>query len=427
MQSSERGFVYEDGGLRCDGAALDEAFAARFGTPVYVYSAAALRDHYQAMAAAFAPLNGRICYSVKSCSNLSILALLAAEGSHFDVVSGGEVRRVLAAGIPAERIVFAGVGKTDAELAYALEVGIHHFNAEASSEVERLQALASERGMRARVALRLNPDVDPKTHRYITTGKRENKFGLDLDRAGAIFDEAARFPNVDLEGLHVHIGSQVQESGPYVEALTRVLAFADERRAAGAPLSMINMGGGFGISYEDRTGADPARFAAAVGPLLAGRGYELYLEPGRSISANAGLLLTRVIDVKRSGERRFIIVDAGMNDLIRPCLYEAHHEVWPVVSARDPREMSEEERGAPADIVGPICETGDFLARDRRFPEVARGALIAVFSAGAYSFVMSSNYNSRPRAAEVLLEDGAPRLIRRRETIEDLLALERLD
>jgi diaminopimelate decarboxylase len=273
----------------------------------------------------------------------------------------------------------------------------------------------------------VNPDVDPRTHRYITTGKKENKFGVDLETAHAVFRDRGAFPNVALRGVHMHIGSQLTEVAPYAQAVARVVAFADARRREGVELLWLNLGGGFGIWYEDHAARPVVDFARAAAPLLAGKGYEVVVEPGRFICGNAGVLLARVVDVKRSGGKRFIIVDAGMNDLIRPSLYKSFHTVWPVRSAVDPRVPAsiEHDRLEPADVVGPICESGDFLALDRGLPEVARDDLICIFSAGAYGFSMSSNYNTRPRPAEVLVEGSAARVIRRRETLDDLLRLER--
>lgn len=419
-------FRYEKGVLHAERTSI-ETLAREHGTPLYVYSQATLLDHYRKVRDAFAPLGGWVAYSVKACSNLSILRLLADEGAGFDVVSGGELRRVAEAGGKLSRTVFAGVGKTDEELAQALELGVHHLNVESREELERLDRIAAQKGKKAPAALRVNPDVDPKTHRYITTGKKENKFGVDLETAVAAFRERARYPNVALLGVHMHIGSQLTEVAPYAQAVERVVTFADARRKEGVPLSWLNLGGGFGIWYEDRAARPVADFARAAAPFLQGKGYEVVVEPGRFICGNAGVLVTRVVDVKRSGGKRFVIVDAGMNDLIRPSLYKSFHAVWPVHSTVDPRVSGavELESLETADVVGPICESGDFLALDRGLPEVARGELLCVFSAGAYGFSMSSNYNTRPRPAEVLVSGEQARVIRRREALEDLLRLER--
>jgi diaminopimelate decarboxylase len=421
-------FRFVSGRLHAEGVALDE-LAARHGTPIYVYSAATLRDHFWKARDAFAPFGGWVAYSVKACSNLSILRLLAAEGAGFDVVSGGELARVREAGGRLDRTVFAGVGKTDDELSLALDAGIHHLNVEGREELDRLDAVARAKGNVAPAALRVNPDVDPRTHTYITTGKRENKFGLDLDAARACFLERARWPNVDLRGLHMHIGSQMTDPAPYGTAVEKVVAFAGELANAGVELRWLNLGGGFGIRYEDGQAPEVSAFAAAAAPHLRDKKLEVVVEPGRFIAGNAGVLLARVIDVKRSGGKRFVIVDAGMNDLIRPSLYKSFHRAWPVRSNLDPRDpaaLGEATGLERADIVGPICESGDFLALDRGLPELARGDLICVFTAGAYGFSMSSNYNTRPRAAEVLVEGSSARVIRRRETLDDLLGPERV-
>jgi len=417
-------FEYRDGQLRCDEVSIAEALAAEHGTPLYIYSAAGFRERLSAFAEAFRGLRCSVCYAVKSSSNLSILKLVAEAGAGFDVVSGGEIERVIRAGGDPSRIVYAGVGKTDAELAFALSKGIHHFNIENESELTRLNQLAAAAGTVAPIAIRINPDVDPQTHRYITTGKSENKFGLDLEQAAALFQRRDEFSHLDFRGLHCHIGSQVQSAAPFVKALEKVAEFLRARRAEGAFIRFLNLGGGFGIDYEERCAPEPSIFAEALRPILETLDVELIIEPGRSISAHAGLLLVRVLDIKQSGERRFVIVDGAMNDLIRPCLYEAHHEIWPVESPRDPRDIPRAERGVPTDIVGPICESGDFLAKDCRLPELRPGQLLAVFSAGAYGFSMASNYNSRPRAAELLIDGAEARLIRRRESIEDLIGPE---
>ena len=416
-------FRYDAGALRCEGVPL-ETLAERHGTPLYVYSAGTLLDHYRKVARAFEPLGGWVAYSVKACSNLSILRLLAGSGAGFDVVSGGELERVRRAGGRLSHTVFAGVGKTDAELALALELGVHHLNVESTEELARLDRIARAKGVRAPAALRVNPDVDPKTHRYITTGKRENKFGVDLETAARAFADRARFPNVALQGVHMHIGSQLTEVEPFAEAVARVVGFALEQRKRGAALSWLNLGGGFGIWYEDRKARPVEDFARAAAPHLAGHGFEVVVEPGRFVAGNAGVLVTRVVDVKRSSGRRFVIVDAGMSDLIRPSLYKSFHEIWPVRSDRDPRGGNAPAGLENADVVGPICESGDFLALERPLPDVAPGDLLCVLSAGAYGFSMSSNYNTRPRAAEILVTGEDARVVRRRETLEDLLGPE---
>jgi diaminopimelate decarboxylase len=419
-------FQYKDGQLHCEDLCIDDDFLEAHSSPTYLYSSAAFGEHYDRLTAAFKELRATICYSVKSCSNIHILSLLAKRGSHFDVVSAGEISRVLAAGGQADHIVFAGVGKQNHELEFALEKGIHHFNVESEKELERLNSIALKMGTKARVVIRLNPDVDPKTHRYITTGKRENKFGLDWERGRALFTRHKELAGIDFQGIHTHIGSQIQDPKPYVEALERTLPFAQELRESGLDIRYLNIGGGYGIDYHTRQNAEVESFAKALTPLLKDQPFEIILEPGRTISANAGVLLTRIIDIKQSGTKRFLIVDAGMNDLIRPSLYEAHHEIWPLSLPKDPAELSDAEKGYQADVVGPICESGDFLGLDRVLPELQIGDALVVFSAGAYGFAMASNYNSRGRAAEVLVSGKQAQVIRRRETIEDQLRLEQL-
>ena len=422
-------FEYRDGSLFCEQVAVSD-IAAAVGTPVYVYSAATLLHHYNAIAEAFAPLNPTICFSVKSLANVNILKLLAATGSSFDVTSGGELARVQAAGGDASKIVFAGVGKTDAEICAALEAGIGTFNVESEAEFENLSRLASAAGSKTRAALRVNPGVfDPKTHTYTTTGKKETKFGVDIDRAVAFFDAYGRDENVSLDGIHLHIGSPIYSAGPYVDAINKTLELIDELKGKGLAVRALNIGGGFAADYE--AGASPlaADYAARIVPLLKDAGLEVILEPGRQIACNAGILLARVQYVKTGGERKFVIVDAAMTDLIRPALYQSEHFVYPAKLA-DAGAVPRRGIGfAPGggekvDIVGGVCEVSDFLARDRILPPLRRGDLLAVFSAGAYGFVMSSQYNSRPRCPEVLVEGDGYRTVRRRETYDDLYAPE---
>jgi diaminopimelate decarboxylase len=412
-------FEYRKGELWCDGVRAEE-LATTYGTPLYVYCAATIRHHWRQVDSAFREvgLPPLICYSVKAASNLSILRLLGELGSGFDVVSGGELRRVLEAGGDPQKVVYAGVGKTEAEIEQALAAGIRLFNVEAPSELPRIDRLARARGVRAEVALRLNPDVDPGTHRYITTGKRENKFGIDRDRARALLDEAAGLSGVEVTGIHVHLGSQITDVAPYVRGVETVLEFIDSVPGLAARVKSLDLGGGFGIHYRGQEALPAQNFAAALAPLLGGRGLDLILEPGRFIVGNAAVLLARVITVKRSGERTFAICDTGMNDLLRPALYESFHRIAPVV----------ERPGAPkgkTDVVGPICESADFLGLDREMPALVEGELLSVFGAGAYGFAMSSQYNTRARAAEVLVDGDAHRVIRRRETYEDIVGLER--
>ncbi|MCH7591536.1 MAG: diaminopimelate decarboxylase [Planctomycetes bacterium] len=422
-------FRYDNGVLTCEAVDLTEV-AESHGTPLYVYSAQTFRDHYRRFAEAFAPLDATVCFSVKSCPNLNILRLLRKCGASFDVVSGGELARALEAGADPGDIVFAGVGKTDTEIRSALEAGIGWFNVESPQELDNIATIAAAMGKTARVALRVNPDVDPHTHEYTTTGKRENKFGVDIDRAANIFREFSGRRGLELCGIHLHIGSPVNTVEPYVRAVTKVADLVRSLRQDGFDITAINLGGGFGAHY-DGSEAPPAKaYADAIVPLLWDLNCAVSLEPGRCIAANAGVLLTRTLYTKAAGTRRFVIVDAAFTDLMRPALYGAFHFAWPVAPGERfvPQRRSADldlpgtER---VDIVGPVCESGDFLAKDRRLPPVARGDLICVFSTGAYGFSMSSQYNSRPRPAEVLVDGDQVRVIRRRETYDDLVEAER--
>jgi diaminopimelate decarboxylase len=425
-------FAYRQGRLWCEDVPVAD-LAARFGTPLYVYSAGTLRHHYRRLAEAFAALAPLICYSVKVCSNVHILRLLAEEGSGFDLVSGGELYRVLEAGGDPARCCFAGAAKTDDEIRFALERGVGLFNVESEQELVNLARLAREAGTAARAALRVNPDVDPKTHRYITTGKRETKFGVDLERAERVWrdfaaSDAAR--HLALEGVHIHIGSQITTVEPYVQAVRKVLDLVGRLRGAGLRVTTLDTGGGFGIDYEAGQALDAATFARALVPLLAGSGLRVIMEPGRFIAGNAAVLLARVQYVKAGGDRKFLLCDSGMHHLIRPALYGSYHHIWPVEPAGGlvPRERTRDEAlpgTETVDVVGPICESADFLGLDRHLPPVARGDLLAVFSAGAYGMTMASEYNALPRPAEVLVEGAAARLIRRRGTYEDLVAPEK--
>ncbi len=408
--------------LWCEKVRIAE-IAEQVGTPAWVYSRATIEHHYARLVEAFAWANPLVCYSIKACANLAVLKVLADLGSGFDVVSAGEIHRALMAGADPKKIVFAGVGKTDAEMAYALKAGILMFTVESEPELEALDAAAAKAGTKARAALRINPDVDPKTHVYITTGKRESKFGVDLERAGRMLANRSEFPNVEFRGVQVHLGGQITSVEPYVEALTRVARFVEGQERGGVVLESIDMGGGFGIFYKGKEARTAEEFAAAIKPVLAPLKRRLIMEPGRFIVGNAGILLARVVFVKDSGDKRFVIVDAAMNDLIRPALYHAEHRIWPVNPASLPDEAAASSLPR-ADIVGPVCEPYDFLALDRPFPHVKRGELIAVFSAGAYGMTMSSNYNARPRAPEVLVEGDRFRVVRKRETFDDLTRLE---
>ena len=408
-------FARRDGILECEGVPLD-ALADTHGTPLYVYSAAALVAGYEAYARAFAPVPHRICYALKANSCGALLRLLAARGAGADIVSGGELLAALRAGFPPERIVFSGVGKTDAEIRLGIEKGIGEWNAESEEEIERVSRAAAAAGCTARITLRVNPDIDPRSHPYISTGLHTNKFGVEIQRAVEILERARRLPAVAVTGVQCHIGSQVQDLGALEEAAHAIAALGRELLSRGFALETVDVGGGLGVDYEGEAGPTPADLAARVLPAVAPLGLPVLLEPGRSIVARAGVLLTRVLHVKENARKRFVIVDAGMNDLLRPALYEAFHRIEPV------RETGAAPR--PVDVVGPVCESGDFLARERLLTAVGPGELLAVRDTGAYGFCMSSNYNLRPRAAEVLVEAGRPRLVRRRESFEDLVRTE---
>jgi len=458
-------FEYRDGRLMCEGVAAAE-LAERFGTPSYVYSRATLTDHYDRIVAAFKELDPLICYSIKSCGNIGVCRVLGERGSGMDVVSGGELERAFLAGVPMSKVVYAGVGKTDGEVRAALEgrfsllgagggrewqsgkvaewqseldpVGrgaIGYFNIESEPEFENIARIAREMGVRSRAALRVNPDVDPKTHAYTSTGKKDSKFGVDIERAIAFFEKYGRDEYLKLDAIHLHIGSPVYSTEPYVAAIGKALGLIDALAEKGMAVATLDIGGGFGADYETARSPAAAEYAAAIVPLLRDRvrkGLKIILEPGRAISANAGLLLTRVLYVKEGAAgtgKRFIICDAGMNTLIRPSLYGAFHFVWPaeVGPGFVPAKRAEglEMPGlVHCDVVGPICESGDFLAKDRKLPPVERGDLVAVFAAGAYGMSMASNYNSQPLPAEVLVEGGSARLVRSRQGMGEMLGQE---
>jgi diaminopimelate decarboxylase len=409
------GFALSEGELRCDGVSLVEA-ARRFGTPLYVYSRAAIEERWTSYEHAFASVPHRICYAVKANGNGAILRLFAGLGAGADIVSGGEMLAALRAGFPPERIVFAGVGKTDTELVLGLDRGIGEFNAESEEEVRRLAGMASARGTVARVSLRVNPDIDPRSHPYISTGLREAKFGVDIAVAPDILRRVRVLPGVTIGGLQCHIGSQITDLEPMAAAAQALASLSRRLLDEGFALRTIDLGGGLGLDYEGRGVPGPAALAERLRPALEGLPLTLVLEPGRSLLGGAGILLTRVLYIKESRDKRFVVVDAGMNDLLRPALYGAHHRIEPVT----PRGRAVET----VDVVGPVCETSDFLARGRDIEASEPGDLLAVRDAGAYGFAMSSNYNMRPRAAEALVEDGDARLVRRRETFEDLVRTE---
>lgn len=402
-------------GLTLEDVELAE-IAARFGTPTYVYSLSALRDAFAAYQAALAGRKSLVCYAVKANSNLGVLSAFARWGAGFDIVSGGELARVIAAGGDPGKTVFSGVGKSAAELRQALEADIRCFNVESSAELERLNMIAGELGKRAPIAFRVNPDVDPKTHPYISTGLRNNKFGVAFDDARTLYRHAATLPHISVSGIACHIGSQLLDPAPMAEATDKLLALVDALKSDGITLDHFDFGGGLGIRYRDETPPAVADYLAPLIERLAGRHEEICFEPGRSLVGNAGLLLTRIEYLKHGEEKNFAIVDAAMNDLIRPALYDAYHEVVAVGERETTAEVFE--------IVGPICESGDFLAHDRSLA-VQQGDLLALLSAGAYGMGMSSNYNTRARAAEVIVDGEQMLLVRERETIEALFALER--
>jgi diaminopimelate decarboxylase len=407
-------FTRHDGELYAEGVSLGK-IADAVGTPCYVYSRAALASRLAAYRAGFAGAKHLVCYSVKANSNLAVLRTLAVEGSGFDVVSGGELARVLRAGGDVSKVVFSGVGKQASEVRDALAAGILMFNVESPGELDLIDTVARELGKRAPVALRVNPDVDPKTHPYISTGLRTAKFGISIDRCVEDYSRASRMKGIEVVGVDCHIGSQLTSTGPFAEAVSRMTRLIDRLSEASVPVRYLDMGGGLGIVYNEESPPAAEHYARTLVEALGNRDLTLIVEPGRSIVGNAGVLLTRVLFHKGNNEKNFIVVDAAMNDLMRPMLYQAYHAIEPVTDV---------SRRVTADVVGPICETGDFLARDREVAAVEPGGLFAVMSSGAYGFVMSSNYNTRGRAAEVLVDGRRFDVVRRRETVDDLLALE---
>ena len=409
-------FSYNNGSLYAEDVSL-EALAGRHGTPAYVYSRAALEANWRAYADAFRGRDTLVCYSVKANGNLAILDLLARLGSGFDIVSGGELERVLVAGGDPGKVVFSGVGKRADEIRRALEAGIRCFNVESEAELLRINGIAGDMSARAPVSIRVNPDIDPDTHPYIATGLKENKFGVDAGQALDLYRLAAGLDNIAATGIDCHIGSQITSIGPYIDAVNKLLSLLERLEQTGITLSHIDIGGGLGINYGDEQAPDIAGFAGTVSDLVPER-YGIVLEPGRSIVGNAGVLLTRVEYLKSNNTRRFAVVDASMNDLLRPSLYRARHDIIPVSESGDGAAVD-------YDVVGPVCETGDFLGLQRRL-SLAQDDLLAVLSCGAYGFSMSSNYNSRPRAVELLVDGEHEHVIRERETVEQLMAGERI-
>ncbi len=422
-------FNYKRGKLVAEKVAV-EKIAAQVGTPVYVYSKATFLEHLRRIQRAYSKLDATICYSVKACGNINILKFLAKAGSGFDIVSGGELYRVLQAGGDRSKIVFAGVGKTDSEIIEALNVGIAHFNIESEAELENLIGLAKKYRKRPKASLRVNPDIEYKTHGYLTTGKKETKFGVDIERALKVFADFGKNGVVNLCAIHVHLGTGGKKIDPYIEAVKKVLPLIERLRRQGYTIEALDLGGGYGADYESDTVPSAADYAAEIVPLLKDKNLKLILEPGKSIAANAGILLTRVLYIKQGGRKKFVIVDAAMNDLIRPALYDAFHFIWPAKVARKfiPRKRTKDlhlSGTEVVDVVGPVCESADFFAKERRLPPVKRGDLISIFTAGAYGFSMASNYNARPRATETIVDGDKFSTIRKRETYEDLIALEK--
>lgn len=406
-------FRYKDGELHCEDVAL-RRLAEEFGTPLYVYSEGHIVGQFEALDRAFGGIDHLICYAMKANSNLAVVRALANAGAGFDIVSGGELQRVVQAGGDPSQCVFAGVGKTREEMVYALKLGIYAFHVESEPELSAIADVARGMGKRAPVALRVNPGVDPGTHRYISTGKHESKFGIPIARARAVYREAVKMAGIEVRGVQMHIGSQITSTAPLVRAIKKLLPLVREvRTLAPDMLQFFDIGGGLAIRYRRENPPTARAYAAAVVPLLKDIGLKVLIEPGRFIVGNGGVLLARVLYVKRTPVKTFVITDAAMNDLIRPALYQSYHEIKPVSAIK--------RRAIKADIVGPVCETGDFFAEARRIPEVAPGELLAIMSAGAYGMAMASNYNARPRPAEVLVRGRRHEMVRRRETMKDLI------
>ena len=412
-------FEYRQGELYCEQVSVSQ-IAKQVGTPCYIYSHATLTRHIEAYDSAFKNIPHLIAFAMKANSNLAILRLMAKEGTGVDIVSGGELFRALKAGVPASKIVFAGVGKNADEIRDALRAGILMFNVESSAEMHAINDVAASVGKIAPVALRINPDIDPKTHPYISTGLKKSKFGIAADRALEEFRVASTLQHIHVVGVHAHIGSQLTDVTPFVESLKKVLTLVNTLKGRGIEIRYLNIGGGLGITYSDEKPPLPHELADAISPLVQGLNLTLVMEPGRVIVGNAGILVTKALYDKIGESKRFVIVDAAMNDLIRPSLYSAYHDIRPVSEAllHRPKHL--------VDVVGPVCESGDFLAKDRSLPEVKPGDLLAVMSAGAYGFVMASNYNSRPRVPEVLVRDSEVHVIRERESYDDLVRGERI-
>src|SRR5438067_3807684 len=423
-------FHYRDGRLFCE--EVDVAIVAeKFGTPLYLYSTGTILDHFARLDEAVAPLDHLICYAVKANSNGAILKLLAEAGAGFDIVSGGELFRAITAGADPAKCTFAGVGKSREEIEYALEQGVYSFNVESEAELDYINEIASGKKQRAPIALRVNPDVEAQTHQYISTGKSENKFGIALERAAQVYERASKMPSITVRGVQMHIGSQITEAAPFVAAIEKIAPLVSELKSKYA-IEFFSVGGGLGIAYESSVASGSGdwwtsrrshpltiqQYVDAILPPLTRLGLRIFLEPGRLLVGNAGILLTRVRYIKETAQKKFAIIDAGMNDLIRPALYGSYHEIVPV---EDSTSSMSKDKNVKMDIVGPVCESGDFFAQDREMPELRAGDLLAVMSAGAYGFVMASNYNSRPLPAEALVGGDKLALIRKRQTIDDLI------
>ncbi len=408
-------FKYKRNQLYCENIkALD--LSGRFGTPLYVYSYKTLIDHFLKLKAAFREINPIICYSVKANSNLAILRALVAKGAGLDIVSGGELFRAMRVGCPANKIVYASVGKTETEIETAIKIGVRFFNVESLQELENINRIAARLNRTANAAIRINPDIEPKTHKFITTGKLTNKFGIDFKSAGDILLKREKIPNLSIKGLHIHIGSQITESTPFIAAISRILSFIKKLKKNSIDIKYLNIGGGLGIVYDRETPQTADEFAKKILPLLKDTNLKIIIEPGRFIVGNAGILVTKVLYVKNTPKKKFIIVDAGMNDLIRPSLYGAYHNILPL-TRNGQREMGNEKY----DVVGPICESGDFFAKDRTLPVIKKEDYLAIMGAGAYGFSMSSNYNSRLRVEEVMVFGNNAYSIRKRESYKDLI------
>ncbi len=419
-------FKYRNNELYCEGVRVGE-IAEKFGTPLYIYSRKTLLDHYRKIKMALRSINPLICFSVKANSNLALLKVLAEQGAGMDVVSGGELYKALKVGVNPKRIVYAGVGKSEKEIAAAIRAGILFFNAESFAELALIERVAGRLKKKANVSLRVNPDIDPHTHKFITTGKMTNKFGLDIKTCEEIFLRCGIiFSHLSLIGLHIHIGSQITERLPFVKAIKKMLVLIKRLRQRGIPLKYFNIGGGLGIVYRDERPQTAEEFAQAILPLLKATKLKTILEPGRFIAGNSGILVTRVVYIKKTPNKNFAIVDAGMNDLIRPSLYGAYHEILPVIRNTQYACLTGRQAIGTThyDIVGPICESADFLAKNRAMPVLQAKDLLAVMGAGAYAFAMSSNYNSRPRVAEVLVNKKRFALVRKRESYRDLIRQE---